>query len=349
MPYQLLADGQVRFYHSAAGATQVELALVDLPLWRGRQAMAAAGDLWSVTIGPIAPGVYRYSLVEDGRVVVDAGNPHVLPAQRGASSYFVVPDAATLDARGIAHGAVSAVHYDSAALGVARRAYVYTPPGYERGTADYPVLYLLHGSGDSEAAWPVMGRAGFILDHLIAAGRAEPMLVVMPNGHVSSEVARPGEDIAAFEAFAADFWGDLLPEVERRYRVRTARADRAVAGLSMGGAQTLYLAVPHLDRFAHIGVFSSGLFEFGAHGRAGADAEWAGRHAATLDDPALRVGLRALWVRCGRDDFLLATSDATVAAFRRHGFAVDYQLGEGGHEWSNWRDYLAEFAPLLFR
>jgi enterochelin esterase family protein len=203
------------------------------------------------------------------------------------------------------------------------------------------VLYLLHGAGDSDDSWHTVGRAGVILDNLIADGRAVPMVVVMTAGHVpgaGSGVAGPGAD-----AFARDFVDAVMPEVESRYRVRTDRASRAMAGLSMGGAQTLDIGVPHLDRFAYLGVFSSGVFGIAD------DASFEERNRAVLDDARLKRGLELVWFSTGRDDFLIETSRATVAMLRAHGFRVDYEESDGGHTWINWREYLDELAPRLFR
>jgi enterochelin esterase family protein len=235
------------------------------------------------------------------------------------------------------------------------------------------VFYLLHGAGDNDHAWSSVGRAGFILDNLIAAKKARPMVVVMPAGH-TPRAAGSVIGTSATQAFVSDFVSDVMPYVESHYRVRKDRGSTAIAGLSMGGQQTLAVAIPRLGRFGYVGVFSSGLIaafpelrrgrgDAPAPGRGAAPpagraaqgppaqtaAEWEKSNAATLDDPALKKGLELLWFATGKDDFLLTTTHATVELLKKHGFAPVYRETTGGHTWLNWRDYLAEFAPQLFR
>jgi enterochelin esterase family protein len=231
---------------------------------------------------------------------------------------------------------------------------VYTPPGYENGKGQFPVLYLLHGALDSDESWSTVGRAGYILDNLIAAGKAKPMIVVMPAGHTGPfRFGPPASGDRSFDRqlaeFGDDFSRDLKPYVEKNYRVRSGRAHRAIAGLSMGGAQTLNIAFADLDEFAYIGVFSSGIFGIaGGFGGAPPSTEWEDSRKAILDDPDLRKDLSLLWLATGKDDFLLRTSQATADMFKSHGFDVVYLETEGGHTWLNWRDYLHQFVPLLF-
>jgi enterochelin esterase family protein len=240
--------------------------------------------------------------------------------------------------------------------------HVYTPPGYETSTRRYPVFYLLHGAGDSDDSWSTVGRAGFILDNLIASRKARPMIVVMPAGHVRGPLAGNPLSATGPDGFVNDFVADVMPYVQKNYRASTDRASTAIAGLSMGGNQTLNIAIPNLDRFAYIGVYSSGLLgAFPPAGRgAGAPpaqpaatssgpSEWETRHAAKLADVQLKKGLKLLWFSTGKDDFLLSTTAATVDLFKKHGFTPIYIESGGGHTWLNWRDYLSEFAPQLFQ
>jgi enterochelin esterase family protein len=165
-----------------------------------------------------------------------------------------------MDTKSVPHGSVAAVTYYSTALGTFRRMHVYTPPGYERSSEKYPVFYLLHGAGDSDDSWTSVGRAGFILDNLIAAKKAKPMIVVMPAGHTRRGPAQGGAiGRTATDEFVNDFTKDVKPYIEKTYRVIADRAHTAIAGLSMGGNHTLQVAIPHLDQFAYIGVYSSGL------------------------------------------------------------------------------------------
>ncbi|MCZ7635448.1 MAG: alpha/beta hydrolase-fold protein [Verrucomicrobia bacterium] len=205
----------------------------------------------------------------------------------------------------------------------------------------------MHGAFDSDNSWSTVGRAGFILDNLIAAGKARPMIVVMPHGHTGP--FRFGAPLTG--EFEPEFMADILPMIERRYRVHTDRANRAMAGLSMGGAQTLNIGIPHLDRFGYLGVFSSGIFGIagGPGGNQAQGPSFEERHGAVLDDAKLKEGLNLFWFATGKDDFLVRTSRATVEMFQKHGFAVVYRETDGAHTWDKWREYLAEFAPQLFR
>jgi enterochelin esterase family protein len=228
---------------------------------------------------------------------------------------------------------------------------VYTPPGYEKSTLKYPVFYLLHGSSDSDNSWTSVGRANFIVDNLIAAGKAKPMIVVMPAGHTTRAGFVPG----GADEFSRDFLEDIMPYVETHYRVLTDRGSRAMAGLSMGGGQTLTVAIPHLSKFAYIGVFSSGLFQMFGTNRGGANRpapqgpNFEEQNLKVLDDAGLKKGLKLFWFGTGKDDFLLKTSQQTVELFKKHGFNVKYDETEGAHTWLVWREYLQGFVPQLFR
>jgi enterochelin esterase family protein len=230
--------------------------------------------------------------------------------------------------------------------------HVYTPPGYENGQDQYPVLYLLHGAFDCDNTWSTVGRAGFILDNLIAAGKAKPMIVVMPAGHTGPfRFGPPGDRTfeRQVDEFGNDFTKDLRPYVEKNYRVIDNRSQRAIAGLSMGGSQTLNIAFAELDDYGYIGVFSSGIFGIaGGFGGRPPSREWEEGHKEVLDDAELNNDLKLLWFATGKDDFLVRTTEATVDMLKSHGFDVTYRETEGGHTWINWRDYLHEFAPLLF-
>jgi enterochelin esterase family protein len=248
----------------------------------------------------------------------------------------------------VPHGAVAQVTYYSDTLKRFRRMHVYTPPGYDRCEGKYPVLYLLHGAFDCDASWSTVGRAGFILDNLIAAGKAKPMIVAMPAGHTGPFRFGPPGDRSVdrqIKEFEDDFTKGVKPYVETNYRIS---GDRAIAGLSMGGAQTLNIAFAHPEDYAYIEVYSSGIFGIARFGDAPPSKEWEKRHKPVLDSADLRKGLRLLWFATGKDDFLLETSRATVDMLKNHRFDVVYQESYGGHTWINWREYLNQFAPLLF-
>jgi enterochelin esterase family protein len=246
-----------------------------------------------------------------------------------------------MDTQQVPHGALSEVTYWSATLGQHRRLHVYTPPGYESNRTTYPVFYLLHGAGDSDDSWSTVGRAGFILDNLIASGAAVPMIVVMPDGH--PPVQGTGAGGMAIAEFAKEFAADIKPYIESHYRVRDGRADTAIAGLSMGGAHTLEISMNDLAAYAYVGVFSSGVFSINQ------DDSFQTTHRAALEDESLRDGLEYFWFGIGDEDFLLDTAKASVAMFEEHGFDVTYHESGGGHTWMNWRDYLNDFAQHLFR
>jgi enterochelin esterase family protein len=337
----------------APRATAVRLSASDVP-GLGAGAALTKGDegVWSVTVGPLPAGAYRYTFVVDGVTVVDPRNPSISETNNSVWSLVVVPGHNLMDTKDVPHGAVSEVTYQSSSLKRARRMHVYTPPGYERGAAKYPVFYLLHGMGDCDDSWSSVGRAGFILDNLIAAGKAKPMIVVMLAGHTRAGFAFGGPGRATDE-FLQDFVRDIVPAVEKRYRTLAGRANRAIAGLSMGGAQTLNIAIQDLTKFGYLGVYSSGLFGVVPMGPGGGQRtgpfQWEEENKARLDDAKAREGLKLLWFATGKDDFLVQTTRASVELFKKHGFAPVYNETDGGHTWLKWRDYLIEFAPVLFR
>jgi enterochelin esterase-like enzyme len=360
----VMADRRVAFRIYAPQADAVRIGAGDIQgLGQATQLTKGENGVWELTIGPIDPGAYRYNFNVDGVTTIDPRNPATSESNNNVWSLFVVPGAGFMDTKRVPHGAVAAVTYYSTALGTFRRMQVYTPPGYESGSSRYPVFYLLHGAGDSDDAWPTVGRAGFILDNLIADGKAKPMIVVMPAGHTRRTTG--GAAIAgrtANEEFVSDFVTDVLPYVEKNYRVRNDRASRAIAGLSMGGNHTLLIGIPHLDKFAYIGVYSSGLFGGGPGGRGrGGEAAAAPApvvppapsfeqaNAAVLGNANLKKGLKLLWFSTGKDDGLIDRTVATVEMLKKHGFHPIYKESPGGHTWINWRNYLHEFAPQLFQ
>lgn len=344
-------DRRVTFRILAPKAGTVQLSSSgDIPGFGFGQAPAltrGTNGVWEVTVGPLPPGAYRYSFNVDGVSVIDPRNPRTSESNENTWSLVTVPGADWLDTRDVPHGAVAEVTYWSSTLKRFRRLHVYTPPGYESGADKYPVFYLLHGAFDSDHSWSSVGRAGIILDNLIADGKAKPMVVVMPHGHTGP--FRFGMPLGG--EFEPEFVADILPQMEKRYRVHTDRANRALAGLSMGGGHTLGIGIPHLDQFGYLGVFSSGIFGItgGPGGGQPGGPSFEERHAKILDDPQLKSGLKLFWFATGREDFLVATSRATVEMFKKHGFEVVYRETEGAHTWDKWREYLLEFAPQLFR
>jgi enterochelin esterase-like enzyme len=388
---EVTADRTVVFRLSAPQAQSVRVTGSDIPTLAGGGRGAAAGTpspgqmtkaengVWSVTVGPTDPGAYRYNFNVDGVTVIDPRNPSISESNANVWSLVYVPGSDVTDTKQVPHGAVAAVTYYSTALGKFRRMHVYTPPGYEAGGSQkYPIFYLLHGAGDSDDSWTSVGRAGFIIDNLIAAKKAAPMVVVMPAGHTNTvpaggrgaaPVAGAATTPAATPAtplddFARDFLNDVMPYAEKNYRVRTDRAHRAIAGLSMGGSQTLNVAFLNLEKFAYIGVFSSGASLGGGRGAAApapagapvsapaaapALTPWETSHLANLDNAALKKGTKLVWLSTGVNDGLMPNTRNTVEMLKKHGFAPIFKESPGGHTWINWRNYLSEFAPMLFR
>lgn len=344
------SDRKITFRLAAPKAQTVRVVGGDmLTINQQGTAVKGADGVWEATVGPVDAGAYRYRFQVDGLPLIDPRNPKVSESNDDTWSLVVVPGSDRFDTRNVPHGAVAAVTYYSASLGRHRRMHVYTPPGYERGSAKYPVFYLLHGSSDSDASWSTVGRAGFVLDNLIADKKAKPMIVVMPAGHTTS-MARRGPN--SNDEFAKDFRDDLLPYVEKNYRVLTKRGDRAIAGLSMGGSQTMAIAFANLDRYGYVGVFSSGVVG-GARTASGSapptGPTWEERNKTALDNPSLKQGLKLLWIATGKEDTGRNRTVQTVEMLKAHGFKPVYKESEHGHVWLNWRDYLSEFAPLLFR
>lgn len=341
---ELTASGDVILRIRAPEAGSVRLTsggdIPGLAPGAGAELSKGADGVWEITLPQLEPGAFRYNFNIDGVATLDPANRLTSESNRNAWSLFHVPGNAWMDTAQVAHGAVAEVTYWSETLGRHRRMHVYTPPGYEANRERYPVFYLLHGAGDSDDSWSTVGRAGFIVDNLIAAGDAVPMLVVMPDGH--PPVQGTGVGGMAIAEFADEFAADIKPYIESHYRVRDDRANTAIAGLSMGGAHTLEIAMDNLADYAYIGVYSSGVFSINN------DDSFQTAHQATLSNAALRNGLEYFWFAIGDEDFLLDTATASVAMFREYGFDISYHESGGGHTWMNWRDYLHAYAQQLF-
>jgi enterochelin esterase family protein len=335
-------DRSVVFRVFAPKAEAVTVTSSDLPAkFQPRALKKGETGIWELTLGPVDPGTYRYVFNVDGVVVIDSKNTAISESNATVWSVVHVPGAAFMDTANVPHGAVAQVYYPSSTLGRARRMHVYTPPGYETSTDKYPVFYLLHGASDSDDSWISVGRANFILDNLIAAKKAKPMIVVMPAGHTGPQ-GKGGKGGFGAAEFDNDFLKDIMPYVEKNYRTLNDRPNRAIAGLSMGGAQTLSVAIAQPKAFGYVGVFSSGLLF-----SKGADSEKAIQ--AGIADAEIRKGLKLLWFATGSDDFLLSQSRTAVDLFKKSGNNPVFRETSGGHTWINWQLYLNEFAPQLFR
>lgn len=346
---EISADRKVTFRLRAPNAENVQIANGDIPgLSNDARKFAKNSEgVWEVTVGPLPPGSYRYAFSVDGVTVTDPRNTKTSESNETVWSLTHVPGADWQDTQEVPHGAVAEVTYYSTALKRNRRLHVYTPPGYEAGKEKYPTFYLLHGAFDSDNSWSTVGRAGFILDNLIAAGKAKPMVVVMPHGHTGP--FRFGASMSG--EFEPEFVADIMPLIEKRYRVYADRKHRAIAGLSMGGAHTLNIGIPNLEKFAYLGVFSSGIFGITGPGPGGQPQgpSFAEKHKAILENAKLKKDLKLFWFATGKDDFLVQTTRATVEMFKKNNFNVVYNETDGAHTWDKWRDYLREFTPQLFQ
>jgi enterochelin esterase family protein len=293
-----------------------------------------SNDVWSVTVGPVEPGVWEYSFRVDDLQMIDPGNPAIKPMREPRTSILHVPGDPPLvfDFQDVPHGVVRSHTYRSKSLGRLRGLSVYTPPGYDKGRTRYPTLYLQHGSGDNQDTWTVHGKAHWILDNLIAQGRAKPMVIVMMDGHA----ATPGiqDNTGLFER---DLIEDVMPFVESNYRVKTDAASRGIVGLSMGGGQSLTIGLKHAYRFAWVGGFSASVPSGDAVATASNDA------------PATNKKLKLLWIACGKDDFLLQRNETFIATLKEKDIRHEWYLTAGNHSWPIWRGYLADFLPRLFQ
>ena len=339
---EIEAGGRVSFRLRASEAKEVVLrgqwTREPQPMSRGE------GGVWSLA-AEVPAGVWEYSYQVDGLNVLDPQNPAFKPQRETSKSIVHIPGSPPnpWDWQDVPHGTVHEHRYESKALGRPRELVVYTPPGYERAANPalrYPLLVLQHGSGDNHQTWIRHGKAHWILDNLIAAGRTKPMVVVMIDGHplgLMSRDAAPQRRGAALDAFRRELLEDALPLVESLYRVETDAANRAIAGLSMGGGQSLGVGLTNLDRFAWVGAFSA----------APPSAETS--QAVLADPTGANSRLKLLWIACGQDDFLKVRNEEFVAALKDKNVQHQWQLTAGDHSWPVWRRYLADFAPLLFQ
>ncbi len=341
-------DGKVTFRLRATKAEKVVLSSGEMqPILKTGTTELTKGDngVWSATVGPLAPGIYDYTFNVDGVTMTDPSSRDVFGNRQGSRGFVEVPGPRgqpRLDEwRNVPHGTVSIHWYDSTASGGRRRLHVYTPPGYGKDPErKYPVLYLLHGSGDNDSHWMHIGRANVIADNLIAEGKAVPMLIVMPDGHVrerpAGEVSEKTRDELR-HAFEKDLLENVIPLIESTYRVRTDSAGRAITGLSMGSAQALQVGLGHPDRFAWIGGFS-GAINRDSPVLAGLKA-----------DPAkANSQIKLLWLGIGKEDVGLKRKQELAATLKEMGIRNEYHETEGAHRWSVWRQYLGDFLPRLF-
>ena len=305
--------------------------------------------VWSVTTDPLTPDYYGYSFLADSVAgLLDPSNYRVKPNFLYRANEVYVPGPATLswEIADVPHGEIHQHFYQSAVVGDHRDFLVYIPPGYDpRAKQTYPVLYLLHGYSDNASGWTAVGRANVILDNLIAQGKAKPMIVVMPLGYGEPRVLEPHSGVfhdpditqRNFDKFREALLTEVIPKVESAYLVKKDRDSRAIAGLSMGGSESLLTGLNTLDKFSWVGAFSSGGFtpQF--------DKEF-----PELDSTANQQ-IHLLWIACGTDDDLIENNRNLRGWLTSKSIKhVDIET-PGAHTWMVWRRNLTEFAQLLFR
>jgi len=346
------SDNTVTFSIKAPDAQRVSVQLDYGVLWPLERDTAG---VWTFTTGALEPDLYLYNYVVDGVKTLDPENVYTMRDVATVKSMFFVNGGHPLvyEAQDVPHGNVSAVWYDSPRVGQKRRMMVYTPAGYDQGKQRYPVFYLLHGSGGDETAWLHQGQAAQVLDNLIASGQAVPMIVVMPNGNVDEQAA-PGADQRGLvtPTFAHKQWMegsfessfvDIMEYVDRHYRTDKRQSRRAIAGLSMGGYHSLYISANQPKDFGYVGLFSAAI------------RPMKGVESPIYDNLeqklAVQFGqdLKLYWMAIGKDDFLYEPNRLYRELLDRGGHRYTYVESTGGHEWRNWRRYLAQFVPLLFK
>ena len=355
---ELHADNSVTFKIFSPESDKITISGNWMDGWGASEALIKNDTgLWTLTVGPLEPEIYTYSFSSNGIRFLDPANSLVMRDGRRHESMLLVPGKASslYAVQNVPHGTLSKVWYDSPTLELKRRMYVYTPPGYESGTEKYPVFYLLHGGGGDEDAWSTLGRTCQIMDNLIAQGRAKAMIVVMTNGN-PGDAASPGEAPPKKEednmegifnmgsgVFEKSLVNDVIPFVDKQYRTLPGRENKAVSGLSMGGMQTMNLAFDHTDVFDYFGVMSMGLTDPDPSGRI-----WF-QNVDTRIKNLETKGYNLYWIGCGTDDFLYEAAGNLVDKMKENNLEFTYRESSGGHTWSNWRIYLSEFAPLLFK
>jgi enterochelin esterase-like enzyme len=339
---EVAADRTVTFRLMAPAAHEVNLAG---EFMKGSKPLEKnAQGLWSVTVGPLEPEIYNYNFTIDGVKTIDPNDPAVKTGSTPSTIQSILEVRADrpsfYDAQPVPHGEIRTHWYESKSLKTTRRLTVYTPPGYDHNAGThYPVLYLFHGANADETAWTRLGHVNLILDNLLAVSKSKPFLVVMPFGYgVPPGSANPiaGGNTAAF---GRDLLEDVIPFVESHYRAYTDRDHRAIAGLSMGGGQSLSIGLNHLELFSYVGGFSAGI----------RTAEFQQNYGAFVADPQkANQKLHLLWLGCGTDDSLFPASESLSKMLDDAKIKHIFKKSDGAHTWINWRRYLNEFAPLLF-
>ncbi|AYN68397.1 esterase [Euzebyella marina] len=353
---EILEDNSVQFRIKAPLAKSV----VVWGSWDPSQRidMIKKDSIFEAKVGPLPSNVYEYEYVIDGVSALDPNNKMVTRDGAWIMNMLQIPGegASVYLANNVPHGEIRSVWYDSPTLNSTRRMHVYLPPNYKYGDKKYPVLYLLHGGGGDEECWLSRGRTNFILDNLIASGKAEPMIVVMPNGNPDTSAAplsrnpevkvEAGIGSMASQRFEKSLVNDIIPFVESEFRIDPSPEKRAVAGFSMGGYQTQNITNSHPEMFKYIGVMSMGLFSsFNASTDADYDKE---AHISQLE-ALKKANPKMYWIGMGTDDFLYETGVKLRQLYDSIDFEYTYRENKGTHDWQSWRMYLAEITPQLFK
>jgi len=356
---EINADNSVTFRYVAPDAKEVKLSGDWMPAegWTPGSVVMKKGEkgLWSFTTEVLPSELYSYSFLVDGLKSTDPNNVYLIRDVASVTNVFIVGggQADLYKVNSVPHGTVARRWYNSPGNEKMRRITIYTPPGYEESKEKYPVLYLLHGMGGDEEAWIALGRTAQILDNLIAQGKAKPMIVVMPNGNVAQEAA-PGESNLGFykptfqlpntmDGKYEETFPDIIKFVESSYRVKAEKSSRAIAGLSMGGFHSLHISRYYPNTFDYIGLFSAAILP---------DQKVTSKVYENLDETLKTQkanGYKLYWIGMGKTDFLYKSGVAYRERLDKIGMKYTYVESEGGHIWRNWRVYLSEFTPLLFR
>ena len=350
---EIHADQSVTFRLLAPNADSVS---VTGDFAQGNQKMTKdAAGIWSFTTKPLPPELYTYAFVVNGLSMNDPNNVYY---RRDVASTLNVllmggKQAGLYQVNNVPHGTVAKRWYHSRGNNMQRRITVYTPPGYESDKAPYPVLYLLHGMGGDEEAWMTLGRASQIIDNLIAEGKAKPMIIVMPNGNVVQEAA-PGESSMGFykpqfqlphtmDGKYEETFTDIIQFVDKNYRTVANKSDRAIAGLSMGGFHSFHISRYYPNTFDYVGLFSAAIMP---------NPNVKSKVYEHIDETLLKQkqnGYKLYWIAIGKEDFLYKANVDYRNKLDGMNFKYTYTETEGGHTWRNWRIYLSEFLPLLFK
>ena len=338
-------DGKVTFRFLDPGAKEVKLQFEGTP--QPTPMTRDDAGVWSLTLGPLDPDIYGYEFVADGVFLMDPNNPSIKPNLLQPQNMVHVSGATPQlwEVAEVPHGVVHHHFFKSKVVGDQRDFYVYTPPGFDpKAKTKYPVFYLLHGFSDSADGWTAVGMANIILDNLIAQGKVKPMIVVMPLGYGTPEMIRlkhaawdhPDVRQLNVDNFRKSLLTEVIPQVESAYPVSTKREDRAIAGLSMGGSESLLTGLNNIDKFAYVGSFSAG----------GLSDDYAADFPQL--DAKQAAQLRVLWIACGTSDHLIDDNRQFKTWLKSKNIAFTDIETPGAHTWMVWRRNLAAFAPLLF-